>query len=96
MNNRCATPLHIAAQAFYKDNCTIRLLILLRASVNTQDKNGMTPLHLAQSPQKAKALVLGGADINIKDKEGRTPLKIAELMKKDDVAEYLRSIGGKE
>jgi ankyrin repeat protein len=96
VNNQGFTPLHIAAQSFYKDNCTIRLLILLGVSVNTQDNNGMTPLHLVRSPQKAKALVLGGADINIKDKEGRTPLKTAELMKKDDVAEYLRSIGGKE
>jgi len=41
-------------------------------------------------------LIEKGADVNAKNNFGQTPLKIAVVKGKTDVANYLKSVGGKE
>jgi ankyrin repeat protein len=76
----------------------VRLLILEtgKASVNVQDRNGDTPLHLAaqgkypDSPEAVRLLLATGqADVNIQNNLGQTPLHCAAKLGDGDVVELL-------
>lgn len=87
-NHRHSQPLHYAA-----DGCpgnlawnakhqvaTIRLLLKAGAPINSQDKNGATPLHRAVRTRCAAAvkfLLEAGADPLIRNKPGSTPFHLA-------------------
>lgn len=52
-------------------------LISRGASINVQDKNGMSPLHIAVREgfdNIANKLINDGSDVNMKDRYGKTPL----------------------
>ena len=55
----------------------VRALIARGDDLNTRDKNGFTPLHVAawrNSLEVARMLIEKGADIEAKDNDGGTPL----------------------
>ena len=60
--------------------------------VNTKDKDGNTPLHLAASDNDyrgVEVLIKSGADIKAKNKHGNTPLHLAVKKNADKVVEVL-------
>ena len=60
------------------------ILLEAGADVNTTNKEGKTPLHVAATWDKkliAEILLEAGADVHFKDKEGKTPLDIAKNRK---------------
>lgn len=63
------------------------------ADINTQDKDGLTTLHIASDRgdlDAVKYLVENKANINIQDATGRTPLVYAvEIYRNDEVIKYL-------
>jgi ankyrin repeat protein len=64
------TPLHAAAS--YGQDEIVRLLISdYKASVNIQDEQGDTALHLVEEVSTCKLLIELGADPQIRNEEGR-------------------------
>ena len=91
------TPLHDAASR----NCTNVIAVLLHAGakLEAKDQSGATPLHVAAQEgfiDAAQMLIQAGARINAQDNEDHTPLKRAIDFEKPAMADYLRSLGGKE
>ena len=87
-NRRLSQPLHYAADGHLtspswnavKQVSTIRLLLKAGARMDSQDKNGATPLHRAVRTRCAAAvrcLLEAGADPTIKNKPGSTPFHLA-------------------
>lgn len=91
-------PLYLAAINGNKEIVEM-LLVAHRVDINAKDNNGNTPLDLAITTRGNKdvveVLLAHGADVNAKDKGGWTPLDLAMFAQHDDVAEILRSHGGK-
>ena len=64
--------------------------------VNTKDKDGKTPLHIAvweNDYEKVEALVKSGADVNAKDDYDNTPLHRAAYWNRSETAEVLLKNG---
>ncbi len=69
------TPLHWARKAI------IPLLIDAGSDVNAQDRNGMTPLHIAAKMgwvNEVTALLEHGADPNLSSREGHLPIEMLD------------------
>lgn len=65
-------------------------------SINRQNEEGRTPLHVAASKgnlEIVKLLAGLGADLEIKNNHGNTPLTLAIIFKKYDVVDYLIKLG---
>lgn len=76
----------------------IRSLLAAHAKVDAPDENNSTALIWAAQmcPLEAvELLVKAGANVNARAKGGATPLMMAEVMKKDDVAAFLKKAGAK-
>ncbi|KAK3288332.1 hypothetical protein CYMTET_4222 [Cymbomonas tetramitiformis] len=77
--NKQCTALHVAAVR--ADSRVVRLLARSdRATVNSRDNHGNTPLHVAMlrdDPSVARALITHRADVNDRNYEGQTPLHLA-------------------
>jgi ankyrin repeat protein len=85
-----STPLHDAA--YRSDNKLVEALLMARANVNHQGKQGMTPLHMAlrgKQAVNAKLLVDAKADVNIKV-AGKTA---AQLASTNGMHEFSRALG---
>lgn len=73
------TPLHYAA-AYGQQEIALLILSKSKNSLNTQDKRGDTPLHVAinfarsHQDKVVQILLNAGADTNIRNKKGRTAL----------------------
>ncbi|WP_353270996.1 ankyrin repeat domain-containing protein [Wolbachia endosymbiont (group A) of Hedychridium roseum] len=80
VDNENRNPLHYAIMHGHKK---IAKLFVNQLTINSKDKNGFTPLHLAALQDDTELidfLITKGAKINEKDaKEGYTPLHIASL-----------------
>jgi ankyrin len=80
--NHCATPLHFAVQG-YSSRGSARVVELLAekgANVNNQDKNGMTPLHIASrsgAVDIVRVLLEREAQVDMTSYDGKTPLHVA-------------------
>eukprot|EP00803_Ostreobium_quekettii_P002329 evm.model.scf_1774.5 EVM.evm.TU.scf_1774.5 scf_1774:27209-33158(+) len=79
-DNDGRTPMHWAAYKGFAD--TIRLLLVLGASVSTVDKEGCTPLHWAAirgQSEAATVLLQGGSKcvLSVQDALGATPAQLA-------------------
>ncbi|WP_162801687.1 ankyrin repeat domain-containing protein [Candidatus Chromulinivorax destructor] len=69
-----------------------RMLIDAGADVNTQDENGIAPLHKAVKwnlPETTGMLIDACADVNIQNRDGETPLHIAASLNRINVAKML-------
>lgn len=88
MNHRRSGPLHYAADGFINDPAwdakrqvkTILRLLAAGADINSQDKNGATPLHRAVRTRCAaavKCLLDASSDPTLKNKAGSTPFHLA-------------------
>ncbi|MDB6129910.1 MAG: ubiquitin-protein ligase MIB2-like [Verrucomicrobiales bacterium] len=88
MNHRLSGPLHYAADGFIagpdweagRQVETIQCLLAAGAKINSQDKNGATPLHRAvrtRCSAAVKFLIESGADISICNKSGSTAFHLA-------------------
>jgi ankyrin repeat protein len=74
----------------------IEKLIILKLPVNKTNIFGFTPLHIAAlkgNTQAVKLFTQKGLDINARTNDGKTPYNLAVEEKKDETAEYLKSIG---
>lgn len=99
-NANQGTPLHVAAsQAQY--NCA-KILIAHGADLNSQAKDGATPLHFACFKGKKqghidciKLLLEKGCDANPQMKNGVTPMNIAVKRNNSEVIKILKTYGGK-
>ncbi|WP_246210225.1 ankyrin repeat domain-containing protein, partial [Wolbachia endosymbiont of Atemnus politus] len=80
IDNENRNPLHYAVMHEHKK---IAKLLVNQLTINSKDKNGFTPLHLAALQDDTELidfLIAEGAKINEKDaQEGYTPLHIASL-----------------
>ncbi len=56
-------------------------------------KSGITPLHMARSPQMARLLIAKGADVNTKNNWGKTPLHRAAQIGSKEMVELLIANG---
>ena len=73
--------LPLLLKAFIKIDCYLLSLIESGADLNSQDKNGNSPLHWASKKHEhidiALALIEKGTDLNIQNNFGNTPLHLA-------------------
>ncbi len=86
--------LHYASESHSVE--LIEKLINLDISVNKKNIFGFTPLHIAAlkgNTQVVKLLAQKDLDINARTNDGKTPYNLAVEEKKDETAEYLKSIG---
>lgn len=67
------TPLHRAVYMGYID--LVKLLLDHGAEINAPSAEGMSPLHLASTPEMVDLLISKGATIGAKDDKGLTPLE---------------------
>ena len=101
-NDDCTTALHFAADGFcYKDSEAIKYLIENGSIVDSKNKFGDTPLHLASSYgglEGVKCLIENGAQVDAQNEYGRTPLHIAVMAKRGklEVVKFLIENGGAE
>ena len=86
VNDRGATPLHVASRA------AVTLLLSYGAEVDHRDNLGATPLHYA-SYDAAVELIAGGADLGAENKIGATPLLTAVRRGDTRLAELLIMLG---
>jgi len=90
------TPLLIALLTGHVD--TVRLLLDRGADIFDRQAEGTAALHhaaLSGDLEMVKLLLERGAELNSREDNGRTPVDEALRGKHEDVAEYLRSKGGK-
>ena len=69
----------------------------LEIGIDASDPHGWTHLHHAAMSGdlgRVRELIEAGADINAKEKDGMTPLKVAQVHKNDEVAIFLKELGG--
>lgn len=69
----------------------------LEIGIDSSDSHGWTRLHHAAMSGdlgRIRDLIEAGADINAKEKDGMTPLKVAQVHKNDEVAVFLKELGG--
>ena len=98
----CTTALHFAANGFcYKDSEAIKYLIENGSIIDSKNKFGDTPLHLASSYgglEGVKCLVENGAQVDAQNEYGRTPLQSAVISKRGklEVVKFLIENGGAE
>lgn len=73
------------------------LMQKLEIGIDASDPHGWTRLHHAAMSGdlgRVRELIEAGADINAKGKDGMTPLKVAQVNKNDEVAVFLKELGG--
>jgi len=74
----------------------IEKLIILEIPVNKSNIFGFAPLHIAAlkgNTLVVKLFAQKDLDINVRTNDGKTPYNLAVEAKKDETAEYLKSIG---
>jgi len=85
---------YIEEYGFFFNINKIKRLIERGADVGAKDRDGDTPLHLADSVELAKLLIASGADVGAKDKWwGNTPLHSAVAWNKIEIAKLLIDSG---
>lgn len=67
----------------------MRVTSLVFDTMLTFTNSGITPLHMARSPQMAQLLIAKGADVNAKNNWGRTPLHRAAERGSKEIVELL-------
>jgi len=85
------TPVHFAAQQGDADKLSLMLMAGGKPGARTQD--GITPLHLATSPDVVTVLHQRGVEIDIRAGNGATPLHFAALNQLPDVTQRLIELG---
>ena len=84
-------PLHRAAAE--GDSEALAALLEAGADADARDEDGVTPLHLAASPDIVEALLNAGADVDARPSNGRTPLHYAMLEGNGEVLDALLEAG---
>ena len=97
-DNRGSTPLHWAC--FQTSEIALIYLLgwLKQSTLNLQDIDGYTPLHLAvksseqlKSGRPLRALLMRGANRNVRDKRGNRPLDLVNDVQSEDLQKELRA-----
>lgn len=90
------TPLHLAVVSNQVDIC--QFLVVLYMDINSQDDDGDTPLHCANSDcvdeDILDILLEGGASVNITNKNGETALHKAAVLDCDNCLRKLLHVSG--
>lgn len=68
-------------------------LIIKKVNINTKNKLGKSPLHLAESLEMVTALIQNGADVDAKDSKGNRPLHKFILKGDPDILQAFLSAG---
>jgi ankyrin repeat protein len=79
-DNNGNLPIHAAASVSVFDLNSIKTILNKKETVNTQNDEGLTPLHIAVRYStffQIKLLLSNGADVSIKDKKSKTPYDYA-------------------
>ena len=93
----CALPRQVAAAVTFGDAWVLEELFMQGAPIDTKDKNGFTPLHLAvqmNSFESVMVLLICGVDVNATTLSGVTPLYLAVSAGASEAASVLRENGG--
>ena len=92
--------IHAAASTGYIEG--VKKHLAAGTDVNTQNEDGLTPLHRAVSAGKfaekkaiTKLLIDKGSNVNAMSDDGETPLDVAISNKRTEAADLLRKHGGK-
>jgi ankyrin repeat protein len=104
LNSNANTPLHAALAGSPPGDqgpgssqmLLVGLLIGHGADVNSGDRAGWRPLHLAAASDNLdamKALVAQGGDVHVQNGDGRTPLSLAQEKNHREAAAFLRRHG---
>jgi len=93
----CALSGQAAAAVTFCDAWVLEEIFMQGAPIDTQDKNGFTPLHLAVQLNSFESIVVllnAGANVNATTLSGVTPLYLAVAAGATDAAAVLRENGG--
>jgi ankyrin repeat protein len=88
--------LHAVARNGVADRDVFRFLVANGGDVNSRDKNGDTPLHLAVRQGErvvARQLIDQGADVNAVNRAGEAPLDVAVRRNDRDIMQLLQRNG---
>lgn len=88
--------LHVAASDSNTSSMNVLLKHIRKSQVNTADKAGNMPLHLAAAANRldaARLLIDTGADIDARDASGNTPLILAVLANSKEMVKLLLQKG---
>jgi hypothetical protein len=91
---------NLIAAAAEGDAEEVKLLLSMshNLQINAGDYDRRTALHLAAGEGRIEVVQLlcsAGADVNVQDRWGGRPLDDAERNRHEDVAQFLRNVGGK-
>ncbi len=81
------------------DESAVKNLLNQGVDINTEYKDGKTPLIIAIERNMIKSvefLVKNGADVHKVSKNGNTPLSTAKIGKSDDIVLYLLKQGARK
>lgn len=90
-NDGGRTPLHLAVHNDQK--AVVELLLVSKADINAKDRDGNTPLHMANNINIVKLLLAKGANVNAKRALDQTPLHYSAIGGNKDVVELLLAQG---
>lgn len=95
-SRRSAHQLHSSKERYSVGKFSVQDFLVYKPSLDTQNHEGSTPLHIAASlgsSKTANTLIMNGADIKVADELGRTALHLAAKYGDREIAIHLVKAG---